>query len=170
MSSAEGFWGGGCPLSSCDFFFFFFYPNSAHRVCFIHFRIFLSRFIQPRVLVLFTVVDVCFSCCVATLSDVDGEHQHDDSVTSVGIKIGGELNLEKLNGWLSALLREKVGIHSILHSCIHSFMHSLMHACTHSFIRPFIHFPPARSRAYTCVHTHTSNTEREFFFSGRQCA
>ena len=39
--------------------------------------------------------------------NVDGEHQHDDSVTSVGIKIAGELDLEKLNGWLSGLLREK---------------------------------------------------------------
>ena len=32
---------------------------------------------------------------------------HDDSVTSVGIKVGGELNLEKLNGWLSTLLKNK---------------------------------------------------------------
>ena len=39
--------------------------------------------------------------------NVDGEHQHDDSVTSVGIKMVGELDLGKLNGWLSTLLREK---------------------------------------------------------------
>jgi len=35
------------------------------------------------------------------------EHQHDASVTSVGIQREGTLDLEKINSWLSTLLREK---------------------------------------------------------------
>jgi G3E family GTPase len=34
------------------------------------------------------------------------QHQHDDSVTSVGIHAEGNVDEEKLNGWLSTLLRE----------------------------------------------------------------
>ena len=39
--------------------------------------------------------------------DTDGEHMHDDTVTSVGIEFEGELDLDKLNLWLARLLREK---------------------------------------------------------------
>ena len=35
------------------------------------------------------------------------EHTHDESVTSVGIEAEGELDEEKINAWLSELLREK---------------------------------------------------------------
>ena len=35
------------------------------------------------------------------------DHEHDEAVTSVGITIRGDLQLEKLNGWLSQLLREQ---------------------------------------------------------------
>ena len=38
--------------------------------------------------------------------DVDQEHQHDSSVTSVGIECEGECDIEKLEFWLSKLLRE----------------------------------------------------------------
>jgi G3E family GTPase len=33
------------------------------------------------------------------------DHEHDEEVTSVGITLPGDLHLEKLNGWLSQLLR-----------------------------------------------------------------
>jgi G3E family GTPase len=36
-----------------------------------------------------------------------GEHQHDDTVTSVGIERAGECDIGRLNEWLSILLREK---------------------------------------------------------------
>lgn len=39
--------------------------------------------------------------------NVDGEHQHDNSVTSVGMEVEGEVDMGKLNSWLSTLLREK---------------------------------------------------------------
>ncbi len=35
------------------------------------------------------------------------DHEHDEEVTSVGITLPGDLQLEKLNGWLSQLLRER---------------------------------------------------------------
>ena len=35
------------------------------------------------------------------------DHEHDEEVTSVGITLAGDLQLEKLNGWLSQLLRER---------------------------------------------------------------
>ena len=35
------------------------------------------------------------------------DHEHDEAVTSVGITIRGDLQLDKLNGWLSQLLREQ---------------------------------------------------------------
>ena len=37
----------------------------------------------------------------------EGEHQHDLSVTSVGIELDGEFDNDKLNSWLSKLLRTK---------------------------------------------------------------
>lgn len=37
----------------------------------------------------------------------DGEHQHDTSVSSVGISLDGEMDMERLNAWLSKLLRDK---------------------------------------------------------------
>jgi len=37
----------------------------------------------------------------------DGEHQHDATVTSVGIELPGELDLERLNEWLGELLSTK---------------------------------------------------------------
>jgi len=39
--------------------------------------------------------------------DTEGEHMHDDSVTSVGIEFEGSLEMSKLNTWLTALLRDK---------------------------------------------------------------
>jgi G3E family GTPase len=39
--------------------------------------------------------------------DVDAEHQHDLSVTSVGIEAAGDLDIDKLNRWLSTLLAEQ---------------------------------------------------------------
>lgn len=38
---------------------------------------------------------------------VDQEHQHDQSVTSVGIMHEGEADVDKMNAWLGGLLREK---------------------------------------------------------------
>ncbi len=35
------------------------------------------------------------------------DHEHDEEVTSVGITLSGDLQLEKLNGWLGKLLREQ---------------------------------------------------------------
>jgi G3E family GTPase len=37
---------------------------------------------------------------------VEDAHEHDSSVTSVGVEIAGELDEDKLNGWLGKLLRE----------------------------------------------------------------
>ena len=39
--------------------------------------------------------------------DPDGEHQHDASVSSVGIDVAGTVNVEKLNEWLGTLLAER---------------------------------------------------------------
>ncbi len=39
--------------------------------------------------------------------DPDAEHQHDLSVTSVGIEVPGELDVDKLNAWLGKLLMER---------------------------------------------------------------
>lgn len=38
--------------------------------------------------------------------DTEGEHEHDNTVTSVGIQFGGALDLNKLNTWLTVLLRD----------------------------------------------------------------
>jgi len=38
--------------------------------------------------------------------DTDAEHQHDSSVSSVGIEFEGSLDLSKLNTWLTILLRD----------------------------------------------------------------
>ncbi|MCY4146295.1 MAG: GTP-binding protein [Chloroflexi bacterium] len=35
------------------------------------------------------------------------DHEHDEEVTSVGITLAGDLDLEQLNGWLGTLLREQ---------------------------------------------------------------
>ncbi|MDV3125804.1 GTP-binding protein [Mycobacterium sp. 21AC1] len=37
----------------------------------------------------------------------EGDHQHDQTVTSVGIRIDGEVDVEKLNAWLGELLSTK---------------------------------------------------------------
>ena len=39
--------------------------------------------------------------------DPDAEHQHDATVTSVGIQADGELDIDRLNKWLGKLLAEK---------------------------------------------------------------
>ncbi len=39
--------------------------------------------------------------------DVDGEHQHDDRVSSVGFAQEGELDMEKTNAWIAKLLQLK---------------------------------------------------------------
>jgi G3E family GTPase len=39
--------------------------------------------------------------------DADAEHQHDASVSSVGIDVGGTVNVEELNEWLGKLLTER---------------------------------------------------------------
>lgn len=38
--------------------------------------------------------------------DTSGEHEHDNSVTSVGIEFDGTLDLNRLNTWLTVLLRD----------------------------------------------------------------
>ncbi|EFJ50805.1 hypothetical protein VOLCADRAFT_88693 [Volvox carteri f. nagariensis] len=42
-----------------------------------------------------------------TFLESDGEHQHDSSVTSVGLELEGEMDKKKLDSWLGAILREK---------------------------------------------------------------
>jgi len=42
----------------------------------------------------------------ADFLDTEGEHEHDASVTSVGIEFTGALDLTKLNAWLTRLLRD----------------------------------------------------------------
>ncbi len=37
----------------------------------------------------------------------DAQHLHDSTVTSVGIELDGDLDLDRLNRWMSTLLREK---------------------------------------------------------------
>jgi G3E family GTPase len=39
--------------------------------------------------------------------DPDAEHQHDQTVSSVGFEVAGELDLDRLNDWLGALLRDR---------------------------------------------------------------
>ena len=39
--------------------------------------------------------------------DPDGEHQHDATVVSVGIRQEGSCDLEKLNAWIATLIREQ---------------------------------------------------------------
>jgi G3E family GTPase len=39
--------------------------------------------------------------------DPDAEHQHDQSVTSVGIEVAGDLDIERVNSWIGRLLREQ---------------------------------------------------------------
>jgi G3E family GTPase len=38
---------------------------------------------------------------------VDTDHEHDDSITSVGVEVPGLLDGDKINQWMSRLLREK---------------------------------------------------------------
>ncbi len=42
-----------------------------------------------------------------TFLDPDAEHQHDQSVTSVGIDVDGAVDVDRLNVWLGALLSEQ---------------------------------------------------------------
>merc|ERR1712194_837337 len=49
----------------------------------------------------------------ADFLDTEGEHMHDDSVSSVGIEFVGSLDLPKLNTWLTALLRDR-GVHMLM--------------------------------------------------------
>ena len=37
----------------------------------------------------------------------DAEHVHDQTISSVGIVESGDLDMDKMNGWLGTLLREK---------------------------------------------------------------
>jgi G3E family GTPase len=46
-----------------------------------------------------------FACAEARATD--GEHKHDESVTSVGIKCTGAMHVETFKAWLSELLQEK---------------------------------------------------------------
>ena len=39
--------------------------------------------------------------------DTDGEHQHDESITSVGLRATDALELGRVNAWLGALLRDR---------------------------------------------------------------
>ena len=59
-----------------------------------------------------TILDVGAFDLTRVLADdptflTETEHQHDLSVTSVGIDLVGELDLERVNTWLSTLLQEK---------------------------------------------------------------
>ena len=45
------------------------------------------------------------SCLPLVEREFKPPHEHDDEVTSVGINLPGDLDLKKLNGWLSNLLR-----------------------------------------------------------------
>ena len=39
--------------------------------------------------------------------DINTDHNHDSSITSFGIHIEGQFNIDKLNTWLNKLLMEK---------------------------------------------------------------
>ena len=39
--------------------------------------------------------------------DTDAEHEHDSRVTSVSSKFEGELNVNKLEGWIGRLMQDK---------------------------------------------------------------
>jgi G3E family GTPase len=39
--------------------------------------------------------------------DADATHQHDQTVSSVGFEVPGELDVDRLNEWLGGLLRDK---------------------------------------------------------------
>ena len=39
--------------------------------------------------------------------DTEGEHQHDDSVSSTSYKFEGELNVNKLQSWIRVLIQTK---------------------------------------------------------------
>lgn len=39
--------------------------------------------------------------------DVEGEHRHDETVTSVGIRVPGAMVVSELNAWLTSMLRTK---------------------------------------------------------------
>ena len=39
--------------------------------------------------------------------DTDGEHQHDDSISSVGLKQAGALDMTRVNAWLTDLLANR---------------------------------------------------------------
>jgi len=39
--------------------------------------------------------------------NTDGEHEHDASVTSVGIVSGGPVDLDRLNAWLGPLVEQR---------------------------------------------------------------
>ena len=41
------------------------------------------------------------------LQEEGQEHQHDESVTSVGIELEGSLDMDHVNTWLSKLLTEQ---------------------------------------------------------------
>ena len=47
------------------------------------------------------------ACCIDPVDEREFKppHEHDEEVTSVGISVPGDLDLKKLNGWLSNLLR-----------------------------------------------------------------
>ena len=63
-------------------------------------------------------VSMLYQCCVTNAAsmyfseflDPDAEHQHDESVVSVGITREGSCDLNKLNVWIATLIREQ-GIH-----------------------------------------------------------
>ena len=44
--------------------------------------------------------------------DTDAEHEHDSRVTSVSSKFEGELNVNKLEGWIGRLMQDKATIYS----------------------------------------------------------
>jgi len=41
------------------------------------------------------------------IAQTEGEHQHDDRVTSVGFEVEGECDGRRLNAWLSRLMMEQ---------------------------------------------------------------
>ena len=67
--------------------------------------------IHAPVVVFATIPCVCciihLTCRVLSAAVLCREHIHDQTIVSVGITEQGDLDMDKMNGWLGTLLREK---------------------------------------------------------------